>query len=689
MIGKPKGVDHDVSSLLATAVDRLDGQTRAGQQQMAHAVDAGLRSGVHMLIQAGTGTGKSLGYLIPALAWAVEQETTVVVATATLALQNQLINKDVPLVLDAVESQLSRRPVVEVAKGRSNYACLLRVRDQVGAEQEGLFDAATFQSRDEDEQEGVVGMGAEVVKLREWAEQQAVSDELADRDTAPAHSPRAWLQVSVSARECVGATNCRYGVECFAEQARARARLADLVITNHALLAIDALNDNTSLPEHGAVIIDEAHELTDRVTGAASAELSSQRLERVSRRAASWLTDAQLSELEDATADFAEALDVSDPGRVTRQDDPVILACAVLRRITRNLVSSVNPSGGKPDPDRSMIAAELSEINEICARMEALSDHDVIWISQRERAGRQLNIAPLSVAALLRNNVLAEHPTILTSATLQLGGNFNAAAGGVGLFSADRLADLRAVDALHEDQLDQSDADEELPQHWCAIDVGSPFDYPRQGILYIADDLPNPGKDGIQELALQRLVELISASGGNALGLFASQRSAESAAKYVRETVPDLPLYCQGDMQLAELTRRFIDEPGSCLFGTLSLWQGIDAPGQACRLVIMDKIPFPRPDDPLMQARQQRVADQGGNGFMQVAASHAALLLAQGSGRLIRRADDRGVVAILDPRLANARYGSFLLKSMPNFWRTHDLVTACAALRRLAESDDE
>jgi len=671
--------------LLAAAVDQLAGQPRPGQRQMVQAVDLGLRSGVHMLIQAGTGTGKSLGYLVPALAWAMEQEAIVVVATATLALQNQLVNKDVPIVLKAIEAQLGRRPTVEIAKGRSNYACLLRVRDQVGVEQDSLFDVPGSQPASPRFGGDRSTLGAEVLKLREWIEAQADEGGLADRDAAPAHSPRAWAQVSVSARECVGAGSCRYGVECFAEQARARARTADLVITNHALLAIDALNDNMSLPEHDAVIIDEAHELTDRVTGAASAELSPQQLDRAARRAAPWLTDSQLNEFEDANADFAEALELSEPGRVTGSAAPVVLACAVLRRITRNLASAVNPSGGKPDPDRTMCAAEIGEITEICARVEALSDHDVIWISQRERAGRQVNVAPLSVAGLLRETVLAKHPTIMTSATLQLGGSVAAAAGGVGLRGEDQLADLRAVEELHAKRLDQSGPDEALPQQWCAIDVGSPFDYPRQGILYIADDLPNPSRDGIQADALDRLVELIAASGGDALGLFASQRSAEAAVDHLRQALPKLSIYCQGEMQLAELTRRFIDEPGSCLFGTLSLWQGIDAPGQACRLVVIDKIPFPRPDDPLMQARQQRVAERGGNGFMQVAASHAALLLAQGAGRLIRRADDRGVVAVLDPRLSTARYGGFLLRSMPNFWRTNDLGTACAALQRLAQ----
>ena len=208
--------------------------------------------------------------------------------------------------------------------------------------------------------------------------------------------------------------------------------------------------------------------------------------------------------------------------------------------------------------------------------------------------------------------------------------------------------------------------------------------YRRQGILYIAKDLPQPGRDGIGAETLAQVAELVWAAGGRTLGLFASRRAAEAAASYVRRELPAFTVLCQGDAQLSELTRRFIAEPEACLFGTVSLWQGVDVPGDTCQLVIIDKIPFPRPDDPLMQARQRAVAKAGGNGFMTVAATHAALLLAQGAGRLIRRGDDRGVVAVLDPRLATARYGSFLRASMPDFWTTYDAEVAIGSLRRLA-----
>ena len=218
---------------------------------------------------------------------------------------------------------------------------------------------------------------------------------------------------------------------------------------------------------------------------------------------------------------------------------------------------------------------------------------------------------------------------------------------------------------------------------WSGLDVGSPFDHRRSGILYVARHLPPPGRDGLPESYLTELAGLIDAAGGRTLGLFSSMRAARQAAEQLRGTIAQ-PLMCQGEDATAELVRRFAADEASCLFGTLSLWQGVDVPGRTLQLVVIDRIPFPRPDDPLASARQRAVAARGGNGFMTVAAAHAALLLAQGAGRLLRAMDDKGVVAILDPRLITARYGGFLRASLPPFWTTTDPAVARAALRRLA-----
>jgi ATP-dependent DNA helicase DinG len=294
----------------------------------------------------------------------------------------------------------------------------------------------------------------------------------------------------------------------------------------------------------------------------------------------------------------------------------------------------------------------------------------VLWCSRadetswRDAEAPRLHAAPLAVDGLIRANLLAGRSAVLTSATLSLGGSFDGVARSVGL--------QRPVAGSSEPSVP-----------WHALDVGSPFDYPRQAILYIAAALPAPGREAATEAQLDEIADLITAAGGRTLGLFSSRRAALAVADAMRQRL-DVPILAQGDDQLPTLVRAFAQDEATCLFGTLSLWQGVDVPGSSCQLVLIDRIPFPRPDDPVQSARSDAVAAAGGNGFMAVAAAHAALMLAQGAGRLIRTTTDRGVVAILDPRLATARYGDFLAKSLPAFWRTTDREVALSALRRLA-----
>ena len=658
-------------AILAAAVEGIEGAQRPGQHEMAGAVAESLAGGDHLLVQAGTGTGKSLGYLAPALAHLVGSPgSRIIVATATLALQAQLARKDIPTALAACQQVTGKTVSHAILKGRTNYACLYRVRDGLGLEQESLLggtelaEALTATATDAGSK-----VGAEVIGLREWIETQARSRGVADRDDAPTHGAQAWTQVSIPARECLGAQRCPYGGECFVERSRDRARSAQLVVTNHALLAIDAMHGGTALPEHNAVIIDEAHELVTRVTGAASHELSPQTLERVARRCLPWLDDDLGVEFLDSAETLRAALDDAPVDRVEDPESGLGVALRLVRDVARRVVSAMT-GGDNSDNDRVQAAAAAKEVFDVAAQLAGFAAHDVVWVSERERFGRQVNQAPLTVSALMREGIFAKRPVVLTSATLTVGGTFEAVASNLG---------------LTEPYQADGEAEPELPS-WRGLDVGSPFDYRRQGILYLAKSLPSPGRDGIAPDTLAEVAELLWAAGGRTLGLFASQRAAEAAALHCRRELPDLEILCKGDAQLGELTRTFVATPETSLFGTLSLWQGVDVPGDTCRLVIIDKIPFPRPDEPLLQARQRAVAERGGNGFMAVAATHAALLLAQGSGRLIRRLTDRGVVAVLDPRLVTARYGNFLRASMPDFWPTTDRETAIGALRRLGES---
>jgi ATP-dependent DNA helicase DinG len=640
-----------VRAVLAAAVEALGGEERPGQIEMAEAVAVAMESGRHLLVQAGTGTGKSLGYLVPALL----HHDRVVVATATLALQHQLVERDIPALVEAAKDVLHEEATYAVLKGRSNYACLHRVREGVPDDQGVLVDLPESST------------GAEVVALREWVEDEAQSHGSGERDHAPRHTDRIWRQVSVSHRECLGAARCPYGAECFAERARDKAARSHLVVTNHSLLAIDAIEGIPMIPDYDVVVIDEAHELTARVTQAATDELSVGDVERTARRSQRHVEGSEADDLGDAADALRAAIDSASPGRLDVVPADLADALVLVRDAARTLASAF-PKDLADDAGATQAKGWAQELFKTAERMAAGSEQDVLWVSEREqrRGGNVLCVAPLDVASQMRERLLADKTAILTSATLKLGGDFDTIAGSVGLVSTG------------------STTGEGGGESWQGLDVGSPFDYARQAILYVAKHLPPPGRDGLQQAQLDEIVDLVDAADGRTLGLFSSRRAAEAAAEEVRERLPHLTTLAQGDAQLPELARQFVGDPHTCLFGTLSLWQGLDVPGETCQLVLIDRIPFPRPDDPLMSARQRAADKAGSNGFMTVAATHAALLLAQGSGRLIRTTTDKGVVAVLDPRLVTARYGSFLRASLAPMWTTTDPDVVRKALTRLS-----
>ena len=648
----------DALTLLDEAVAATGGQNRAGQRTMAAHVAQALELQRHLLVQAGTGTGKSLGYLVPALARVGESDQPIVVATATLALQAQIVNRDIPHLLEALEPRPESQAQVALLKGRNNYLCLHKLEGGYPEDEpDALFDMPSSTSR----------VGEEVVRLREWADRT----ETGDRDELkPGVSDRAWAQVSVSAAECLG-RRCPLVEECFSEMARSRAAEADIVITNHALLAINAFEGMKVLPEHETVIIDEAHELVDRVTGAVSGSLTVAMVRRAARSVKKH-SKADSGALEMAAGTLEAAFEGLAEGLLKGLDGRLLTAISAVNDAARTALSDTKPDGQDVDAGLQMARSRVSEVHDMSNRiLEASGEQDVLWISRQGgwENGRYvaasdtdpatLNIAPLSVGLQLRDGLFADRTVILTSATLTVGDSFDVAAGALGLLG-------------------------EGAPRWTSIDVGSPFDYRKQGIMYVAGDLKPPGF-GVHEGQLERLRELCEASEGGALGLFSSKRAAERAAEYMREH-SDLNILLQGESSLKALVEEFSEDVDSCLFGTMSLWQGVDVPGDSCRLVVMDRIPFPRPDDPIAQARTEAVNRHRGNGFMAVSAHHAAIRMAQGAGRLIRSVSDRGVVAVLDSRVATKRYGGFLMKAMPPMWSTQNKAAVMGALARLSAS---
>ena len=628
---------------------------------MAVAVARAIDTQEHLLVQAGTGTGKSLAYLVPAVEHAQRVGKPAVVATATLALQGQIVDRDMPRLADALAGHLKRRPTYAIVKGRRNYVCKHKTDGGFPDDEDGLFDVG-----EADAQAG--WLGKEVVRVREWAGET----ESGDRDElVPGVSEKAWRQVSVSAQECLG-SKCPMVGECFVERSREAAKDVDVIVTNHSFMAIDAFEGRPMLPDHDVLVIDEAHELVDRVTSTVTDELAPGGVRAAAKRARKFAESSDA--LDDLATDLEAVLEEAPEGRLTTGiPDALAAVLGRCRDVSRNLLTEMKPPKGEQvDGSRQIALASVDEVHETAGRMLQEHELDVIWVSRDMRRGPLLRVAPMSVAMRMRERIFGTGATdedeavrdrtvILTSATLELGGTFDAVAGTLG---------LRGPGA----------------PEWTGLDVGSPFDYQQQGIAYVAEHLPAPGRDGLAAQTLDEIEALVRAAGGRTLGLFSSMRAAKEASEAMRERLDDdYTVLCQGEDMIGTLVRNFARDPKTILFGTLTLWQGVDVPGSSCQLVLIDRIPFPRPDDPLSSARTQEIARRGGNGFMAVSATHAALRLAQGAGRLVRRGDDRGVVAFLDNRMIKARYAGFLQRSLPPFWPTTDRELVLGALRRLDE----
>lgn len=631
---------EEIQELLTQAVEAIGGSPRPGQQKMADAVAHAFDSGRHLAVQAGTGTGKSLAYLVPSLHYAHEEDACVIVATATLALQRQLVERDLPRLVEALDGDYT----YAILKGRSNYVCLNKLAGETA-----LIGAEDYQ-----------WMKPHLDRVYEWADET----DTGDRDHLdPGVPQQVWAKVSTTAQECPGASVCPHGDECFAEKAKAQARGVDVVVTNHALLAIDATSPIDILPAHDAVVIDEAHELVDKITDVSTATISVMALKMAATRAEKIVGKHSdgVDKLREVTGDLEEILPALPLGRweESTPDEakaPLAGVGDALDAVYTELSLTEDDAEGDPEgyAEKRSLMSHVQTLIDGLERMLEGSDADVVWLEKDLRDERRLMVAPLSVASVLADNLFGTNTTVLTSATLALGGKFDAMARAWGLTN--------------------------LP--WDSLDVGTPFDTQGSAIMYLARHLPPPGRDGLTDELLDELEHLILAAGGRTLGLFSSKRAAVEATEALRPRLP-FDIYCQGDDAIGALIEQFAANENSCLFGTLSLWQGVDVPGPSLSLVTIDRIPFPRPDDPLSQARKEAADARGGNGFMQVAASHAALLMAQGAGRLLRATTDRGVVAILDSRIATKRYGSFILRSIPPMWTTTDLDTVTGALKRL------
>ncbi len=636
-----------VKEVLAGLVGQIGGQPRPGQLAMAEAVDNAVRERRSLLVQAGTGTGKSFAYLVPAALWALTADRPVVISTATLALQRQLLAKDLPAVGDALTALGHRPPRAAVVKGRSNYLCRLRLQESGGGQEDALFDLPGR-------------LEQQAASVRRWAEET----DTGDRDDLPTQvDARVWGAFSVSGRQCVGRQKCPVGADCHAELARDRAGEADLVVTNHSLLAIDAVGEVPVLPERDLVVVDEAHELAARFTQASTQALTAQALADFLRLAAGLVGEGTAARCAQAGDAFRLAMMRTPEGRLSELPAALVAALALVRDSHHEALTSLSGSSEAGSLSRRQVAiAAATEVHDRAGILLASGDDLVRWATA-DPSG--LSCAPLTVAGQIRTGLLERSTVVATSATLKLGGSFSPTALELGLGPAES--------GTYE-----------------ALDVGSPFDYGSQGILYLPSDLPAPHRDGISAQALTRIRDLVEAAGGRTLVLAASWRSVDAVAEALADGVGEgfSVLVQERGVPVGPLVAQFAGDERSVLVGTMSLWQGVDVPGPSCTCVVIEKIPFPRPDDPILSARTDRANASGRSGFATVSLPQAALLLAQGSGRLIRTSSDRGVVAILDSRIATRTYGRYLVDSLPQMWRTSDTAAALGALARLRAASD-
>jgi ATP-dependent DNA helicase DinG len=619
----------DVTAALAAVTGALPAaEERPGQQQMAQAVASSIDSGRHLVVQAGTGTGKTLGYLVPAIV----AGKRVVVATATKALQDQLAAKDLPF----LEAHLGIPFDWAVLKGRSNYVCMQRVREIQGADS-GQLELEEFAATTK----------VEINRLVAWSGTTDTGDQ-AGLDWAP--SDRAWQAVSVGSDECPGATRCPMGSVCFAEAARTRASVADVVVVNMHLYGLHVGSGGMLLPEHDVVVMDEAHQLEDIMSDTVGVQVAGGRFTTLTAALKRIIDDPQLvGGVAEASLVVRDALVPFLGQRLPRPFPAPVqeMLVDVRGRVQRALTAL-----GAIDSDVEDAKARKMRGQQLATRLQdsidlALDNREgfVAFVSGGPDYPR-LEIAPLDVGGVLNNGIWSQRTAILASATIP--------------------ASLGARVGLPPGGFDE-------------IDVGSPFDYEHHAMLYCAVHMPDPRSPAYGPAVHQELTALITAAGGRTLALFTSWKAMDAAAEAVRLTV-DVPILTQRDLPKTALVKAFSDDEHACLFATAGFFQGVDIPGRTLSLVVIDRIPFPRPDDPLLSARREVL---GAAAFSQIDLPRASMLLAQATGRLIRTANDRGVVAVMDPRLGKANYRWDIVKALPPMKRTRHRAEAEAFLREI------
>ena len=658
--------DNVVVKVLKETTKMLDkAEVRPQQVEATTAINDSLNSNVPLLLEAGTGTGKTLAYLIPVI---VSGKKTIV-STATKQLSEQIINKDVPFLKKVLPDTSS--PVKDfkaaLLKGRDNYFCWFKDAEnaKLGSELD-IFDSAPKNR-----------VGKEIESLKTWADKTKTGD----RAEAPAVSDIVWRQYSSNSVECVGKNICPFASECFAEIAKDKARAADIVVTNHAVVANDLISETSSLGEREVVVFDELHEVDKYMTDAWGATLSYGLLKDAAKalRPVEDMVGLPVDEFSVSVAlnknaeIMKEALKTVEQGRISNPTGALAALIGEIRIKTFEAVSAISgklSDGTTSEELKQNLSTVKKKLDLILEAADLITDNSpktVKWISvNKSKDGSetaQLQAAPMYAGAKLQQLLNDKNMLMVgVSATIRVGGSFTIPKHNLGYTNSSNVKTL-AVD--------------------------SPFDYKKQAMLYIPDDsFPSPvWKEREEHGEAVKAVshQLVQAMNGRAVILTTTTNNITEIGEYLRKKNPSLNIILQGDAPNSQIVEQFKADEHSVLVGTMGLWHGLDLPGQTASLLIIDKIPFKHKSDPLLEARSEYVESQGRDGFTDVFVSDASIMLTQGFGRLIRTSSDKGIVAILDKRLVTHKYGEILRKSLPNVSVFRNREKVVAAAERLAK----
>lgn len=594
-----------------------EAEERPGQDEMSYAIAQSLAAGRSIIVQAGTGTGKSLGYLVPALT----SGKKTVVATATKTLQDQLNRNDLPLLAHNSGIPFSWA----VLKGRSNYVCIQRLKE-LGDRSNQLEFVETTTS-----------VKREIEAIVEWSKTTLTGD-IEEMPRTPSENAR--KAVTVGTDECPGRAKCPSGESCWAEQARSAAQAADVVVVNLHLYGLHVASGGAILPEHEVVIFDEVHQLESIISDTAGIELRGQRFTSAAAAVRGVIADPNISNpLEDAGMQFSNALAPFNGQRLASPLHGAITTPLSTARIELNAVLEAL-RGVKSDNEttnqRNLRAqTQCSRLAEAIDLALGTFEGYVAYVDGPDNRP-VLHIKPLHVGPVLEKAVWSGHSAVLTSATVP-----SSLPERVGL----------ALDGTEQ------------------LIVGSPFDYERNSRLYCSPEFPDRNSKDFRDFVHDELEALISAAGGRTLALFTSNAALNAATEELRKRI-DFPVLTPAEFSRQHLIEKFMADEQSCIFASQSFFQGVDLPGRTLSLVVIDKLPFPRPDEPLLEARREDVGRDKAFGLIDLPI--CATALAQAAGRLIRTSADKGVVAVLDRRLATQRYWRTLIAAMPPMTRTRD-----------------